>query len=382
MKRYLYSQILKDLKRQMVFITGPRQVGKTYLAKQIMPVFKRPQYLNYDAIEDRRIIQGRTWRINADLVIFDEIHKMKDWKNYLKGIYDSRPENQSILVTGSSRLETYRQSGESLAGRYLHLRLNPLSVRELKDVLQPYEALEKLNKLGGFPEPFLWGVEEDDSHSEEYAARWRNQYYTDLIREDIVEFSRIHEIRTMKQLVELLRSRVASPLSYKSLAEDLQVSPNTIKKYIQILESLYIIFLVKPYHKNIARSILKEPKLYFYDSGYIKGNEGIRFENTCAISLLKYVQYLYDASGKDIALNYLRTKDGKEIDFVIVVDNVPEQFIEVKLTENKPSRSLVNFNDRFPNTRSLQLVHNLRQEQHIKGIDIIQAGKWLSELPV
>ena len=374
MKRYLYTQILKDLKK-MVFITGPRQVGKTFLAKQIMQEFKNPQYLNYDNLDDRRIIRGRSWRLNADLIIFDEIHKMKGWKEFLKGVYDSRPEHQALLVTGSARLETYRQTGESLAGRYFHLRLNPLSVKEMEGRLSPYDAVEKLNTLSGFPEPFL-------SDSVEEAARWRNQYYTDLIREDIVEFSRIHEVKTMRLLVELLRNRIASPLSYKSLAEDLQIAPNTVKKYIQILESLYIIFLIRPHHNHIARSILKEPKLYFYDSGFVTGDEGVRFENTCAVCLLKHVQYLHDAHGRNSMLQYVRTKDGKEIDFVIVTDEAPEAFIEVKLTDNKPAKALSAFQPRFPNAKFIQLVHNLHQEEQKNGIEIARAGDWLARLAV
>ncbi len=254
LKRYLYDQVLKDIKKKMVFITGPRQVGKTFLAKQIMTEFQEPQYLNYDNLDDRKIIQNMSWKLNTDLLIFDEIHKMKGWKMFLKGVYDGRRENQAILVTGSSRLDTFRQSGESLAGRYFHLRLNPISVKEVEHLYPPLEAIEKLNLLGGFPEPFLSG-------SEEEAARWRNQYYTDLIREDILEFGRINEIRNMRILLELLRGRVASPLSYNSLARDLQVSPNTVKRYIQIIESLHIVFLLRPYHKRLSRSILREPKL-------------------------------------------------------------------------------------------------------------------------
>lgn len=359
----------------MVFVTGPRQVGKTYLAKQVMNEFKKPQYLNYDNVDDRRVIQNRSWRLDRDLIIFDEIHKMKNWKIYLKGIYDVKRKEQSILVTGSARLETYRQTGESLAGRYLHLRLNPISVKESEGIIDPYEAVEKLNRFSGFPEPFL-------SHSEEDVKRWRNQYYTDLIREDIVEYSRIHEINTMKMLLELLRYRVGSPLSYKSLAEDLQVSPHTVKRYVQILESLYIVFLVRPYYKRISRSIIKAPKPYFFDTGFIKGDEGIRFENTCAVCLLKYVQYLYDTKGKDITLNYIRTKEGREIDFAIVIDEMPEQLIEVKLSDNKPSRSLTTFASQFSEKKAIQLVHNLRQEERVKEIDIVRAANWLADLQV
>lgn len=373
MKRYLHDQILKDLKRKMVMITGPRQVGKTYLAKEMMSEFANSQYLNHDNDIDRRIIKRRSWRLDAGLLIFDEIHKMKKWKIYLKGTFDTRPRGQSILVTGSARLDTYRQSGESLAGRYLHLRLYPLSVKELAGSLAPFEAVEKLNRLGGFPEPFLSG-------SEEEAARWRNQYYTDLVREDILEFGRIQEIKAMRELVELLRQRVGSPLSYVSLAQDLQIAPNTVKKYISILESLYIVFLVRPFHKNIARSILREPKLYFFDSGFLKADEGVRLENTCAVCLLKHVQYACDARGRDMVLNYIRTKDGKDADFVIVEDSAPQTLIEVKTSDSRPAKSLVHFASRFPSAQAIQLVHHLHQEEHQSGVHILRAGDWLARL--
>ncbi|MBI5605019.1 MAG: ATP-binding protein [Deltaproteobacteria bacterium] len=365
--------MLKDLKKKMVIITGPRQVGKTYLSKEIMKEFPSAQYLNHDNEDDRRIIRRRSWRLNAGLLAFDEIHKMKNWKGFLKGTFDSRPEGQAILVTGSSRLETYRQTGESLAGRYLHLRLLPLSVKELSQELTPFDAVEKLNRFGGFPEPFL-------SASEEDASRWRNQYYTDLLREDIVEFSRIQEIKAMRGLVELLRHRVGSSISYMSLAEDLQISPNTVKRYISILESLYIIFLIRPFHKNIARSILREPKVYFYDSAFVKGDEGVRLENTCALCLLKHVHYLYDVRGRDTELNYIRTKDGKEVDFVIVADGSLHVLIEVKLSDKTPARSLIHFAGQLTESQNIQLVHHLHQEEHRAGVDILRAGDWLAGL--
>lgn len=372
MRRYLYDQLLKDLKKKMIFLTGPRQVGKTYLSKQLMPEFKNPQYLNFDNYNDSKIIRQMSWKLNADLLIFDEIHKMKEWKSYLKGVYDGRSENQAILVTGSSRMDTFRQSGESLAGRYFHLRLNPVSVKEMGDV-DPYEAVEKLNLLGGFPEPLLSG-------SEEEAARWRNQYYTDLIREDIMEFGKLNEIKTMKLLLELLRGKVASPISYTSLAGDLQVSPNTVKRYIQILESLHIIFLLRPYHKRLERALLREPKLYFYDTGLVDGNNGVRLENTVAYSLLKHVEYIKDTRGKDISLNYLKTKDGKEVDFVISVDGELRQMIEVKLSDGNISGSLYTFARKFPGVEAFQLVHNLMQAQHINGINLVRAGEYLAGL--
>ena len=373
MERYLYEPLKKDLARKMAILTGPRQIGKTWLARELMKEYQTPQYLNFDSVDDARIIQTRSWPLDADMLVFDEIHKMKGWKRYVKGVFDTRAAGQALLLTGSSRLDTFRQTGESLAGRYFHFRLNPVSVRELRDTMKPHEALSQLNRLGGFPEPFLSG-------SDTEAARWRNRYYTDLVREDILEFSRIHEVRTIRLLLEMLRERVGSPLSYTSLAGDLQVAPNTIRKYVEILESLCIVFLVRPFHKNVARAVLREPKVYFYDSGYVKGDEGVKLENTCAVSLLKHVQYLQDIGGADFALHYIRTRDGREIDFAVSENAKLNRIIEVKLSEDRPTAALVYFLGKFPKVPAFQLVHNLKRETHVSGISIVSASRWLAEL--
>ena len=195
-----------------------------------------------------------------------------------------------------------------------------------------------------------------------------------------MDFSRINEIRAIRLLLEMLRKRIGSPLSYVSLSEDLQIAPNTVRKYIDILESLHIIFIIRPYHRNIARSILKEPKIYFYDSGYVDGDEGVHLENTVAVCLLKHVQYLHDAKGTDISLHYIRTKDGKEVDFAIAQKDALTHFIEVKLSDSAISENLKYFKERYSQINAVQLVHNIRHDKEINNIGVVQAGAWLSQL--
>lgn len=375
MKRYLDDLIAKDLARKMVLVTGPRQVGKTTLCRHLMARLDPAQYLNWDVPGDRAILQRQGWLPRARLLALDEIHKMPDWKNWLKGVVDGRPPLQALLVTGSARMETWRQSGDSLAGRYLAYRLHPLSVREWCEQQggTPAQALERILQRGGFPEPCLADSAED-------AERWRRQYFTDLIREDVVEFSRLHEVNAMRLFVEMLRERVGSPLSLASLARDLAVAPNTLKRYLDILQALYIVFAVPPWHDNVARAILRAPKVYFFDTGLVRGTEGARFENAVAAMLLKHVHFRQDAKGKAAGLHYLRTKDGAEVDFALAEDRQLTHLIECKLADNAVHRPLAAFAGRFPEAEAVQLVRDLRQEELRGRLQIVDAARWLAGL--
>lgn len=375
MQRYLAAPVKADLAKKLVFLVGPRQVGKTTLAKALMADYPRAQYLNWDVAGDSRIILGQTWSPRAKLVVLDEIHKMRNWKTYIKGAWDGRGEGQAILVTGSARMDTFRQSGESLAGRYYTLRLHPVSVREwcAASETTPEDALDRLLERGGFPEPFLAQDARD-------ADRWRRQYLEDLIREDVVEFSRIHEIRAMRLFVEMLRERVGSPVSLASIARDLQVSPTTLAKYLDILEALYVVFTVRPFHRNIARAILKEPKVYFFDIGLVAGDEGARFENACAAMLLKHAHYLQDVEGRAATLHYIRDKEGSEVDLVLCSNNAPVLLAECRHADTSVSRFMAGLAARFPKARAMQVVRELRQEQKRGDVYIVRAADWLAEL--
>ena len=374
MKRYLDDRVRLDLAQKMVFLTGPRQVGKTTLSQQLM-VQTGGQHLNYDVAADRALILKQRWRPQAALLVLDEIHKMPHWKSWLKGVYDGKPAAQRLLVTGSARLDTFRQSGESLAGRFFGIRLHPISVREWCEQTgaQADAALTHLLERGGFPEPCL-------AASLEQAERWRRQYFDGLVRDDVLEFSRIQEVNTIKLFAQMLRSRVGSPLSLASMARDLAVSPVTLKKYLDILEALFVVFVVRPWHDNIARSVLQAPKVYFYDTGLVEGDEGIRFENLMATALLKHVQWQHDVLGREAGLHYIRTKDDAEVDFVLSEKNQLTQLVECKLSDDKPHRGLRRFALQHPGAQASQVVRNLRHSYSVGELTLSRADEFLNGL--
>lgn len=363
--------ILKDLDKKIVLLVGPRQSGKTWLAKDIAQSFQNSVYLNYDQLKDREIIQAQAWLDSTDLLILDELHKLPDWKNYLKGVFDTKPETMRLLVTGSARLDVYDRLGDSLAGRYFRHRLLPLSLAELGQASEPCD-LDMMLARGGFPEPYFAS---DLTESN----RWRLHYVNSLLSTDIFELETIQNMKGMRLVFDLLRERVGSPVSYQSLAEDVAVSPTTIKKYIQILEALFVVFAVTPYAKNIARSLLKEPKIYFFDTALVEGSPGARFENLVAVSLLKHVYGCIDAKADDYSLHYLRTKDGLEVDFALVKQDKVETMIEVKLSDETVSKPLMKFHEKYQYP-AVMLVKNLRHERQQQGISILKAEKYLSQL--
>ncbi|OGQ07830.1 MAG: hypothetical protein A3G32_03145 [Deltaproteobacteria bacterium RIFCSPLOWO2_12_FULL_40_28] len=362
--------MLKDLTKKMVFLTGPRQVGKTWLALDISKDFKKPTYLSFDNPDHRQVLKGREWLPDTDLLVLDEIHKMRGWKNYLKGVYDTKPESLSILVTGSARLETFRQAGDSLAGRFFVHHLMPFCLNELPN--STLEDQQKLIECGGFPEPFL-------APNQEEASRWQSLYFDSLMREEIFEFQRIFELKAIRLILERLQRNVGSPVSYQSLAEDVQISPQTVKRYIQILEDLYIIFRVIPYSQNIARSLLKEPKIYFYNTGFVVGDIGAHLENFVAVSLLTHLFEKSDLLGDKTQLANLRTKEKKEVDFCLVVGNKIKELIECKLTDDQLAPSLRYFCNKY-HLKGTQLVKTPRIEKQVESIQIRASFHYLKGL--
>lgn len=365
------SYIIKDLEKKMVFLAGPRQAGKTWLAQDIEQHFDNPTYLNFDIPNDRQVIQEQGWMPETDLLILDELHKMPKWKNYLKGLYDDKAPQLKILVTGSARLDIFRQAGDALAGRYFLHRLLPLSPAELRQLNQP-ASISRLTSRSGFPEPWLT----DDIVE---VKRWRAQYLNSLITTEAIDFANIRNLRALQLTLDLLRSRVGSPVSYQSIARDINASPSTVAKYVQLFEALYLVFRVTPYSNNIARSLLKEPKIYFFDSGLVEGDAGAKLENLIAVCLLKHTYAQTDYLGENSQLHYLRTKEGLEVDFALVKNREIEKIIEVKSSDTQISKPLHYFADKYQ-LPAVQLVKHARNNITRQGIDIIKAQDFLQEL--
>lgn len=367
-ERYLLPQVRADLQRKMVFIGGPRQVGKTSLARRLLP---QPQVeLNWDVAAHRQAILRHELPA-GDLWFFDEIHKHRGWRNYLKGLYDAPGRTQRILVTGSARLDLYRYGGDSLQGRYFHLRLHPFSVAELGGHA---DTLPALLATGGFPEPLFEG-------SEAHARRWALAYRERLIREEVTSLESVSDLGKLELLALALPDRVGSPLSPNALREDLQVSQPTVVRWIEILERVYGIFRIAPFGAPRLRAVKKASKHYHHDWSVVP-LPGPRFENLVAAHLLKWVEYQRDTQGRAVELRYFRDIDGREVDFVIVEGaGQPVAAVECKLGDEPPAPALKYLKARVPGLVAWQIsASGVRDYLSADGIRVAPAVRLLRDL--
>ncbi len=353
--RYITSHILDDLKKKMVFIGGPRQVGKTTLAKAILANnYPAGRYLNWDFDEDRQDILQKRWSTGNPLLIFDELHKFPKWKGWIKGIYDVSHDIHSFLITGSARLDIYRRGGDSLLGRYHYWRLHPFTLDEIPKGISPKDAFQRLMTFGGFPEPFLEG-------DERTARRWRRERFDRVLREDIRDLEPVRDIQLLGIFLDLLRRRVGGLTVVSNLAKDLEISPKTAKAWLETLERMYLVFSVRPFTKSLPRAVRKPPKVYFFDNGDVLGDDGARFENLVATSLLKRLHYLEDSQGYKYELRYIRDKEGREVDFAIVKEGELEELIEVKYSDDSIARSLSYYAARLNPRKATQIVAEIKR---------------------
>jgi predicted AAA+ superfamily ATPase len=394
-KRYLEGSVLADLAEKMVFIGGPRQVGKTTMAKDLAGRnFEAHDYLNWDDRGDRRRILEGMFPTNASLLIFDEIHKYRAWKRLLKGLFDKNRDRWKFLVTGSARLDVYRRGGDSLMGRYHYHRLHPFSVAEVEatrpvglpfapepiaEIMLPdarpefADAFQSLLAFGGFPEPFL-------RQSARTLRRWHNQRVERLVREDIRDVERVGDLSAIEQLIALLPPRVGSLFSLNSLREDLSIAHKTIANWMDVLERFYYCFRVYPFIGSKIRSLKKAPKVYLWDWSETPEEGGARLENLVAAHLLKFCHFLADTEGYKADLRFLRDLEGREVDFLVTEKGRPWFAVEVKSSAREASRTLRYFGDRIGIPFLLQVVADEGVDWIKDGIRIVSASRFLAAL--
>ena len=376
MKRIYTSVIKEHFKRhqQMVFLNGPRQAGKTTVSLMAREFSNQFSYLNWDNLDHRKtIVEGVKSvasfagldKLTSDtpIIVFDEIHKYGKWKTFLKGFFDTHKGKIKIIVTGSSRLDVYKRGGDSLMGRYFSYRLHQLSAAELgrvdlsdREVNEPFQNkgddFEKLLKNGGFPEPFI-------KNDHKFLNRWKALRQEQLIREDIRDLSRIQELGQIELLAEILKHQSGQLTNYSSLANKINVSSDTVRRWIRTLQSFFYCFTVQPWSKNIPRSLIKEPKTYMWDWINV-GDEGSRMENLVASHLLKAVHYWTDCGLGQYGLWFIRDKEKREVDFLVSRDKRPWFLVEVKLSsKGKLSKNLAHFQKKLKVKHAFQVVFDM-----------------------
>lgn len=339
--RYLKSIVASDLKEKMVFVGGPRQVGKTTFALSFLspPEKSNPAYLNWDIARHKPLILKGEFPSSESLIVVDEIHKYSRWRNLLKGFYDEFYPRKNFLVTGSARLDHYRKGGDSLVGRYHYQRLHPLSLTEISSTPTKSD-LEALLKFGGFPEPFFKG-------GETFLRRWQRERHSRILREDLRDLEQVKDISLLEILLDALPERVGSPLSIRGLQGDLRVAHETVSRWLTLFEHLYLTYRISPYGAAKIKAVKKEQKLYFWDWSVLR-DPGARLENMIASLLLKYCHYLEDSQGYAMELRYLRDREKREVDFVVLREKKPLFAVECKSGERHISPHVPYFAERTP----------------------------------
>ncbi|MBI5883377.1 MAG: ATP-binding protein [Elusimicrobia bacterium] len=397
--RHLSGEILRTLadERKMAFIAGPRQVGKTTLAKHLLSLQAAGAtgYFNWDIESHRKSLlrAPETFMGPAKRIVLDEIHKYPRWKRFLKGLYDATAPGIEIIVTGSGRLDIYQRGGDSLLGRYALFRLHPFTLGEILAPDRPPKdpaafwrevseaepsrdaeaSLQRLERLTGFPEPLFSG-------SELRLRRWRAVRKHLVLREDLRDLTRIRDVGLLEALVELLPERVGSPLSLNGLSEDLGVAFGTVRCWMETLARLYYVFELRPYAGRLARALRREGKTYLFDFSEIAA-PGARFENVVALHLRKLCDAWNDWGHGDFRLHYVRDKEKREVDFLIVSSGKPHALIETKLSGEEVSPSLRYFQERLKPDHSLQIVRHLPGPGLMRsrgGITVASAARLLA----
>ena len=386
--RYLLATLQEDLREKMVFVSGPRQVGKTTLARQVLQR-QAGLYLNWDNQGDRKIILQGLWPPEPALIVLDELHKYHKWKSHLKGEFDRHRDRHNFLVTGSARLNIYRRGGDSLQGRYHSHRLHPLSFCEVLGEYRPIEPgkslklpheipqgkgiIQDLFAYGGFPEPYM-------KADTRFHRRWQKEHLDRVIVEDVRDLSNVPNLSSLQILADLLPARSGSLLSLNNLRADLEVSHRAVSHWMEIFEQLYYCYRLPPYAGRLSHTLRKERKLYLWDWSALE-DSGARFENMIAGHLLKFCNSLEDSEGYDVQLNYVRDKSNREVDFLVTYNKKPWFAVEAK---GSPGRDhhLRYFGERLSIPQLFYVFREGKADYEKEGIIYTSAERFLHAIGV
>jgi predicted AAA+ superfamily ATPase len=377
-KRYLETIIFDSVfGRQMRFITGPRQCGKTTMAKEkLKNESSTDLYFDWESKKTREKYRNEVNFLPSNQnkkkkwVCFDEIHKMPKWKNILKGIFDTYEYNYNFMITGSARLDVLRRSGDSLTGRYFTFKLSPFILYEtlqnyksdflpeeksLNYVLKNVEGkkfeqekMQNLIEFSGFPDPYI-------NCNKVFLKKWNGEYFETIIRTDMRDLSNIQYLEKAMDLIYLLPNKIGSPVSIDSLVQDVELNHRTVGRYLNHLALNYLIFFIPPYTGNIKRLNKKAKKAYFYNYSIIE-DDGLKFENFVAFELKARIDLWNDKTPDKFDIFYVKTRDGRETDFLITRNSKPYFLCEAKLSEMKIDSHHKYFSERLGQIPFIQVV--------------------------
>ena len=400
MIRRIYEETLNEEGfnwNTMLFLMGARQVGKTTVSKSIAANFKRKEYFNWDVYEHRKKILSGQKFIEAifpleipgekPLIIFDELHKFSDWKNYIKGFYDLYKDYYNIIVTGSARLNIFQKGGDSLMGRYFSYTISPFSVGEIsanplyglfrKPSLISQNNYEALYNYGGFPAPYI-------KRSKKGYLQWKRSRISQLFREDVRDLTNIKEVSKLELCAQLLEYQSSNILNRTTISKHIQVSIPTVNTWIETLKQFYYVFTIQPWAKNIPHSLIKEPKIFLNDWSFVE-DIGKRFENFIATHLKKSVDFWSETGMGEFELYYLRDKKQREVDFLVTKDGSPWMLVEAKTSVQSASKNLYYYRDLLNAPYAFQVTKNMEYVDYDcfskEGVFIVSAKTFLSQLP-
>ena len=348
------EKYIKSISNQyeVITITGPRQSGKTTLARSL---FKKKDYVNLENPKERAFaIEDPERFLNQypNGLILDEVQRAPDLLSYIQVIVDEKKQKNMYILTGSQQFNLLKSINQSLAGRTAMISLLPYSLSELiKNYYKKTPSYDELILKGFYPK-----LHEENIEPETFMRDYIQTY----VERDLRELSELKNLHLFQKFLKLCAGRVGQILNYQNIGDDLGLSHNTIREWISIHEASYIIHLLPPFHANIKKQLIKSPKIYFYDTGlacYLLDIENTKqlsshplrgnlFENMVVSDLLKYRYNL----GKKHNLYFYRDSSKKEIDLIykIAQHTIP---IEIKSGETISQdyfKNLIYFEKLFP----------------------------------